>query len=199
MAQRLLTSPFLTTVATAATLLVGVGCGTSVVFEDPAGSGGAATGQGGGGAQGGTGQGGSGGGKTPCPIDPPSQGGTCAGDTVCTYELDCDVVTATCDGATWNVFYEAFECNPPPPQPCDGYTDPSLCEGDPACRWIVPGCGPNPLDDARCFPTVGCDQDPQSCTDKETCAQISHNPCWNGACQACDTPVYVCLGDDSDV
>lgn len=255
MARRL-SSPFLTTIATAATLIAGAGCGTTVVFEgsDGAGGQGATTGQGGSGAQGGTGQGGSGGGQTPCPADAPAHGSPCSGGATCKYPLvPCGEAVAICDGSTWEVLTEPYECNPPPcpidkpadgafcpnildgqicaytsdwpcpdipvdaicdngqwkvneplcnpppPQPCQDYSDPNLCEGDPSCRWIVPGCGANPLDDAQCFPAVGCDQDPFACTDAEICAEISHDPCWGSMCQACHTPVYLCLGDDSDV
>ncbi len=206
MAHRL-ASPFLTTVATAATMLAATGCGTTVVF-DAEGSGGDASTSSASSGQGGTGQGGAGTGGSdplPCPADKPLDQSPCAGfedGRTCEYVSDppCPefAVGAVCDGELWNI--SEPECNPPPPLlGCEMHGDPNLCDDDPSCRWIVPGCGDNALDQARCFPAVGCDQDPLSCTDAEICAEVSHHPCWGSTCQACHMSVFLCLGDDSDV
>lgn len=127
MPHRRLARPFLTTVATAATLLAATGCGSNVVFDGEGSGGDATTGggsaQGGSHAQGGSSQGGSGAGGSdplPCPVDKPVNGSSCDGmldGQTCEYLSDppCPEITvgAVCDAGLWAI--SEPECNPPPP------------------------------------------------------------------------------------
>jgi hypothetical protein len=128
-----------------------------------------------------------------CPSALPIDGSDCSGwETAwdCYYDVtvecsqDQDVAYAYCN-ADW-----VWEVDMP--ASCEGcnYADPATCEADAACRWLVPGCGENPLLGEGCHPVADCA--PDSCGDGGTCSSYDANPCWNQPCDACSAPVSIC-------
>lgn len=132
--------------------------------------------------------------ETLCPDSLPIDGSDCTGWTNandCYFDVsawcsaDQDVAYASCDVSTltWKVEM---------PASCEGclYTDAASCEADADCRWLVPGCGENPLLAAGCAPIADCA--PDSCTGGATCSTYDADPCWNTLCDACSAPVSIC-------
>ncbi len=129
-----------------------------------------------------------------CPDGLPIDGSDCTGwenANDCYYDItvpcsaDQDVADASCDVSTltWKVAM---------PASCEGcpYADAASCEADAACRWLVPGCGENPLVAAGCAPVADCA--PDSCADGATCSTYDAHPCWNTLCDSCSAPVSIC-------
>lgn len=127
-----------------------------------------------------------------CPSDLPVEGSDCTGWDFaydCFYEvpnacgIEDDFAYAYCDGLTWVVDMKST---------CDGcsYGDAASCEANDACRWLVPGCGENPLLAAGCAPIDDCA--PDSCTGGATCSTYDADPCWNTLCNSCSAPVSIC-------
>jgi hypothetical protein len=128
-----------------------------------------------------------------CPFVLPVAGTDCSEyplASACPFEIEGEcgptMALAQCidDGAgpLWNVI-AADSCD------CSVQADPTSCE-EAGCRWLVPGCGDSPLWQTGCFPAEDCTAD--SCGEGYVCAEVSVNPCWNEACDACGAPAAVC-------
>jgi hypothetical protein len=127
-----------------------------------------------------------------CPDALPVDGSDCAGWDYaydCSYQvpnacgIEDDYAYVYCDGTSWTVDMKSTcgECS---------YEDAASCEANAACRWLVPGCGDNPLPAEGCAPIDDCA--PDSCTGGATCSTYDANPCWNSPCDACSAPVSIC-------
>lgn len=134
-----------------------------------------------------------------CPIDKPLQQSPCEPyfeDLSCWYQSDWPCpgfeVEARCDEGQWQVAEPL--CNPPPPDYCYSLTNDADCDNTGGlCRWRVPGCGPDPLPQAGCFPTPSCLDTPGLCQPNQTCTPVSIDPCWNLDCGQCHQATAVCL------
>jgi hypothetical protein len=73
-----------------------------------------------------------------CPTSTPNQGESCSGDISCMYEPNsCGFgTTATCQGGQWSVM--RMSCNPPPPTPSCPATEPE--PGSPCWQQLPGGC-----------------------------------------------------------
>jgi len=127
-----------------------------------------------------------------CPDLLPLGGSDCAGWDYaynCDYEvpngcgIEDDYAFAYCDGSQWVVDMKStcVSCS---------YEDPASCQANDACRWLVPGCGENPLPGEGCAPIADCA--PDSCENGATCSTYDANPCWNALCDGCSGPVSIC-------
>jgi hypothetical protein len=73
------------------------------------------------------------------------------------------------------------------------------CQASGYCEWLVPGCGPNPIDfEAGCYSSGECETDAE-CARDELCQQVTVNPCWSPdpdgvVCTACGWLRTVCMG-----
>lgn len=131
-----------------------------------------------------------------CPELLPTDGDPCdPGVGGCVYPDECgNNIEAICDGdSTWTVTYPGT-CNPP--APCSAYTTGEICAQDPACVWLVPGCGdPSSipaLPEAGCFDAAPCVDDTSCITG--ACQQVMVTPsCAAMGCDACGEAVAVCL------
>lgn len=130
-----------------------------------------------------------------CPADIPAQGGPCnwnwqAGGG-CTYPVDNDcglqMISVMCNGTTMTAEYTAPSCGQ-----CSALTE-AQCATDSGCRWITPGCGMPALPMAGCFPITDCMADTDCTTAGQTCQEVSYDPCYLKACDACSAPAKVCL------
>jgi len=130
-----------------------------------------------------------------CPSMLPAQGDPCDSEVdgfPCLYDTStpCGVVsvTATCNSGAWNV-------TPPPcvgTGDCTIYTASEACLSDPACRWLVPGCG-MPTTVEGCYPATDCVEG-TVCASGQSCLKIVFDPCWNGDCSVCSADAFVCTG-----
>jgi len=128
-----------------------------------------------------------------CPDEAPIAGASCEGwdeawDCYYAVTSSCGETSmyAYCDTAsyTWSVDM---------PETCDGcaYDTAGGCHADLACRWLVPGCGENPVPFEHCAPDDGCTAD--SCGPNEVCTTVSIDPCWAWLCNSCSEDVNTCL------
>lgn len=131
-----------------------------------------------------------------CPVDLPALGGPCNWNWQsgfgCSYMVDIgcgpQIVSTMCNGTTTTVEYTTPTCGQ-----CSTLTTESTCATDAACRWLTPGCGMPALSMAGCFPVADCTDDTNCTTAGQTCQEISYNPCYNKACDACGAQAKVCL------
>ncbi len=131
-----------------------------------------------------------------CPDSLPVQGADCSDwydAYACSYayEDECGPADAhaSCDYSTSTWIVEATSaCTV-----CDQHASADTCAANPACRWLVPGCGEPALPVEGCFPADDCAAD--GCDEGETCTTSWHDPCWNASCDACGAEVQVCLPD----
>ena len=136
-----------------------------------------------------------------CPFELPEAGTDCSEfpQAACPFEVqgECGptVAFATCDSNEDDLLWTVIvgdSCD------CTAQGDPASCE-DVGCRWLVPGCGDAPLWQEGCYPADDCTAD--SCGDGYVCSEVSVNPCWNQACDACSAPAAICdmlLGGEED-
>lgn len=131
-----------------------------------------------------------------CPTDIPALGGPCnwmwQAGFGCSYTVDngCGMqnVSVSCNGTTMTAEYTAPTCGQ-----CSTLTTEGACNTDAACRWLTPGCGMPALPAAGCFPIADCAMDSDCTTAGQTCQEMSYNPCYNKACDACGGTAKVCL------
>jgi hypothetical protein len=130
-----------------------------------------------------------------CPETAPFAGDPCPAEAeglACEYdaEMDCGPsrITMECEGGTWQ-YGSVPRCSP---VYCSDYNgDPDLCASS-GCRWLEPGCGDLPLNQAGCFDMVDCA--PDSCMmSNEQCLTVSIDPCAGERCGACSQEVTVCV------
>lgn len=141
----------------------------------------------------------------PCPVEMPADRSPCYVDDFgyeeCSYEARtaCGVQTVAAEcvydktgegGYYWQL--TAPECTPTEPA-CSGYSDPALCDADTTCRWLVPGCGPEPeVGFAEgCYPAADCTA--ETCGEDQECAAVTYDPCWNSFCDACGAEANLCI------
>lgn len=129
----------------------------------------------------------------PCPVDLPGFGAACDFPQTCSYVVDqgCgpEPFDATCDGATWTIM-GGGPCNPPAPDLCPTYFTWNECDIA-GCRWLVPGCGMNPLAKPACFNHIDCTDDSQ-CYPGQTCIGANIDPCLAMGCAECSADVMLC-------
>lgn len=131
-----------------------------------------------------------------CPVDLPALGSTCNWNWQsgfgCSYMVDngCGMqsISVMCDPNTTTVQYTAPTCGQ-----CSTLTSEGACNSDGACRWLTPGCGMPALPAAGCFPVMDCAADTDCTTPGQTCQDMSYNPCYMQACNACGAQAKVCL------
>lgn len=129
-----------------------------------------------------------------CPVDVPTPGqacDVCCAPPSCSYPVpDCQPTQAFCGGdGTWKL--AAGECPPPPMPFCGFHSSEGECQGDPTCRWLVPGCGEPKLPAAGCFEQQDCASDADC--GPQHCMPAVFDPCWNKGCNACGAKAMVCL------
>jgi hypothetical protein len=126
-----------------------------------------------------------------CPDELPIHGGDCTGwyeAYDCSYpvETQCGAKNAYvfCNGSSWDVSLDA-SC-----PSCTELDSAAACSADPACRWLVPGCGEPPLAIEGCYPAEACTD---TCPDEgDECTTVLHDPCWLSPCDACGAETNVC-------
>jgi hypothetical protein len=131
-----------------------------------------------------------------CPTDLPVRGAACNWNWQsgfgCSYVVDigCGMqsISVMCNSTTVTVEYTAPTCGQ-----CSTLTSESTCNTDAGCRWLTPGCDMPALPMAGCFAVADCTGDMECTTAGDTCQQLSYNPCYNQACNACGAPASVCL------
>jgi len=131
-----------------------------------------------------------------CPVDLPAAGAPCNWNWQtgfgCSYMVDngCGMqsISVMCDPTTTTVQYTAPTCGQ-----CATLTTEGACNTDAACRWLTPGCGMPALPQAGCFAVMDCAADTDCTTAGDTCQDLSYNPCYNKACDACGGQAKVCL------
>ncbi len=129
-----------------------------------------------------------------CPAELPIDGSDCTGWDYawdCFYQVasDCAVgasAYAQCDTSTysWVVALEGEPC------PSCVYADAGSCSADPACRWLVPGCGDALPVVEGCYAAEPCTE--QSCDAGSACVTVDVDPCWATLCNACSATTDVC-------
>jgi len=129
-----------------------------------------------------------------CPVSLPKEGDpcdACFGPPSCSYPDMCGgSASATCDpSGTWHL--SISDCPPPPADGCAIHGTEAECGTDPACRWLVPGCGDPALPQAGCFASTDCTAD--SCGPGLTCQKVVFDPCYMKGCNACSADAAVCL------
>lgn len=130
-----------------------------------------------------------------CPMDLPAVGAMCnwnwQAGAGCSYTVDngCGPqnVSVLCNATSVTVEY----ASPPLCGQCTALTE-AACGTDSGCRWLTPGCGMNPLAAAGCFPVADCVDDTSCTTAGQTCQELSYNPCYMKACDACGASAKVC-------
>ncbi len=135
----------------------------------------------------------------PCPSDTPLHDTPCETSfegLSCWYESSWPCpgidIEASCQQGAWQVPEPL--CNPPPPDYCNTIQSDAECDNTGGyCRWREPGCGPNPLPQAGCFPAASCLDTPGLCQPEQACTPVSIDPCWNLDCGQCHEPTAVCL------
>ena len=129
----------------------------------------------------------------PCPLAVPKNGDSCDpcfGPAWCTYENACGGAYATCGAeGSWQVAID--DCPPPPSDSCAIHGAEADCKSDPACRWLVPGCGDPKLPQAGCFPSLDCA--PDGCAAGLSCQKAVIDPCYGKACNTCSADALLCL------
>ena len=136
-----------------------------------------------------------------CPVEAPAAGDLCDIDPSlqCSYDVATPCgpqqMTLTCAsdglGASWWQVASLPVCQVDPEQ-CQQYGDGALCDADPGCRWLLPGCGGGPTVPTGCYPVGDCDV--IGCDAWAGCLMgIDHDPCWNSSCDACGSTVNVCV------
>jgi hypothetical protein len=96
-------------------------------------------------------------------------------------------LTAACTEGQWKVEAPAA-CGS-----CDALGNAASCSANPACQWLVPGCGEEPLAMAGCFPIAACSN--ETCPEDTSCQLVTVDPCWDSFCNACGMEVEVCQPD----
>lgn len=66
------------------------------------------------------------------------------------------------------------------------------CDARADCRYLVPGCGFEPVPEG-CYSAELCTDD--TCGAGERCMSVSAHPCWNSPCEQCDESTRACMLD----
>ncbi len=109
-------------------------------------------------------------------------GDKCANDTA----VPCGNFAYCEDDHYWHL----PSCDPPGPESCAAHAE-AACGADPACRWLVPGCGDPPLPAAGCFALGDCA--PDACAPGLVCQIAVYDPCTLAGCAACGADALLCL------
>jgi hypothetical protein len=144
-----------------------------------------------------------------CPLDLPAAGEVCEAQvgTWGEYPWGCQFAVTTgcgdttasagCEPDSQGIMVWAIDLVDPctsAPENCGSYGDASLCDADPGCRYLVPGCAEGmgaPPAVAGCYPADDCSV--SGCGSWGTCESVVNDPCAGLPCDACGELVNVCL------